>query len=145
VSERPLPDAGHELYGPHWAAAADGRLAMQQCEACGYVRWPPEPLCPECLTEGGRWTDLPLQGTVWSVAVYEHAYHPAFREELPYTCALVELDGGPSLVTRLVDVDPTDVEIGMPVSAVFPEVAGGIRLVCFAPVTAPVAIPDSDS
>ena len=41
VSDRPLPDLAHPLYGPHWAAAADERLAMQQCEACGYVRWPP--------------------------------------------------------------------------------------------------------
>jgi uncharacterized OB-fold protein len=137
VSERPLPDTSHELYGPHWAAAADERLAMQQCEACGYVRWPPEPICPECLAAGGRWTDLPRQGTVWSIAVYEHAYHPAFRDELPYTCVLVELDAGPMIVSRLVG---GDAGIGMRVEAVFPAVEG-VRLVCFAPQADRVAAP----
>ena len=139
---RPLPDLEHPLYGPHWAAAADERLAMQQCASCGHVRWPPEPTCPECLAEGGRWTNVPGTGSVWSVAVYEHAFHPAFRDELPYACALVELDAGPGLIARLVDVEPDAVGIGMRVAAVFPEVAAGVRLVCFAPARQIVAIPD---
>ena len=142
MTERPLPDVEHPLYAPFWAAAADERLALQQCEQCGYVRWPPEPLCPECLAEGGRWTDMPRTGTVWSVAVYEHAYHPAFREELPYTCALVELDAGPMLIGRLLDVPPGVDEVGLRVTAVFPTVAEGIRLVCFAPPVARIAAPD---
>ena len=142
MTERPLPDVAHPLYAPFWAAAADERLALQQCEQCGYVRWPPEPLCPECLAEGGRWTDMPRTGTVWSVATYEHAYHPAFRDELPYACALVQLEGGPMIVSRLADVEPADAEVGMRVEAVFPEVAPGVHLVCFAPLTARVAIPE---
>ena len=74
--------------------------------------------------------------------MYEHAYHPAFRDELPYACALVELDGGPMIVSRLVDVDPDEAAIGMRVEAVFPEAAGGVRLVCFAPLTDRVAPPE---
>ena len=106
VSDGRLPDVAHELYGPHWAAAADERLAMQQCEACGYVALAAGADLHGVPDRGGRWTDLPQQGTVWSVAVYEHAYHPAFRDELPYACALVKLDGGPMIVSRLVDVSP---------------------------------------
>jgi hypothetical protein len=142
LSERPLPDPEHPLYAPHWRAAADGRLAMQKCDACGYVRWPPEPLCPQCLTAGGRWTDLPTTGAVWSVAIYEHAYHPAFRDEVPYACALVELDAGPRLIGRVVGAPPDEIEIGERVSAVFPEVAPGIRLVYFEPERSRVALPD---
>ena len=48
--------------------------------------------------------------------------------ELPYTVALVELDAGPLLVGRLVDVPPVTDEVGLRVEAVFPEVADGIRL-----------------
>ena len=76
------------------------------------------------VPDRGRALDRPAAaGAVWSVAVYEHAYHPAFRDELPYACALVELDGGPTIVSRLVDVDPAEAEVGMRVEAVFPEVA----------------------
>ena len=142
MTERPLPDVAHPLYAPFWAAAADERLALQQCEQCGYVRWPPEPLCPECLAEGGRWTDMPRTGTVWSVAVYEHAYHPAFREELPYTCALVELDAGGHVEQAPDQQRPGVDEVGLRVTAVFPEVADGIRLVSFVPEPTRVAAPD---
>ena len=130
---RPLPDPAHTLYGPHWAAAAGERLAMQRCDSCGYVRWPPEPVCPECLTEGGTWSDLPGAGAVWSFAVYEHAFHVAFREEVPYACVLVELDAGPRMIGRAEGVAPEQLAIGMRVEAVFPEVAPGLRLVSFAP------------
>jgi uncharacterized OB-fold protein len=129
----PLPDLEHPLYGPHWAAARQSRLALQRCERCSYLRWPPEPVCPECLLEGGRWDDVPGAGSVWSFAVYEHAFEESLRAELPYVCALVELDAGPRLIGRLVDLTPPEAEIGMRVEAVFPEIAPGVRVVCFAP------------
>jgi uncharacterized OB-fold protein len=133
MSGRPLPDLDHPLYGPFWRAAAAGRLSMQRCDACGYVRWPPESLCPECLAPGGSWSDIAGEGTLWSVAVYEHAFHPALREELPYACGLVELDAGPRLITRIVGAPPSDLRVGMRVAAEFVEVADGIRLACFRP------------
>jgi uncharacterized OB-fold protein len=79
------------------------------------------------------WEPLSGKGAVWSVAVYEHAYHPAFRDELPYVCALVELDEGPRLVSRLVDADPDSVTPGLRVEAVFRRFTGGPTLVWFAP------------
>jgi uncharacterized OB-fold protein len=137
VSTRPLPDLEHPLYGPHWAAAAAERLEVQKCEGCGALRWPPGPTCPECLRVGGRWTPLSGAGRIWSVAIYEHAFDEAFRDELPYACVLVELAEGPSLIARAVGIEPEELEIGMCVEAVFPEVAPGIRLLGFAPVADP--------
>lgn len=131
--QRPLPDPEHPLYAPFWAAAAEHRLALQRCTACGALRWPPAVGCPACLVPGGDWETVDGAGTVWSVAVYEHAFHPAFQEELPYVCALVELDAGPRLVSRLVGVDPDGRGIGLRVRPVFPEVAPGVMLVWFAP------------
>jgi uncharacterized OB-fold protein len=135
--DRPLPNPDHPLYGPFWAAAAESRLAMQRCASCGYVRWPPEPVCPECLTPGGVWNDVDGSGSVWSYAVYEHAFHESLRAELPYVCALVELDAGPRLISRIVGVEPAAVTIGMRVVPAFEEVGAGMRLPCFAPVADP--------
>ncbi len=133
---RPVPDLDHPLYGPFWSAAAEHRLALQRCRACGRLRWPPEPGCPECLAPGGDWETVDGTGTVWSVAVYEHAFHPALEDELPYVCALVELDAGPRLVSRLVDVEPDGRGIGLRVRPAFREVAPGVTLVWFAPGSA---------
>lgn len=132
--DRPLPDPAHPVYGPFWAAAGAGRLELQRCASCGYVRWPPAPLCPECLADGGAWEALSGRGTVWSVAVYEHAYQAAFRAEVPYACSLVELDEGPRLVTRLVGIDPAEAGPGLRVQAVFERFEEGVTLVWFAPV-----------
>jgi uncharacterized OB-fold protein len=142
---RPLPDLDHPLYGPFWAAAAARRLSMQRCDACGYVRWPPEPLCPECLTAGGTWSELDGGGSVWSFAVYEHAFDDSLRAELPYVCALVELDAGPRMIARLVGAEPAAFEIGMRVAPAFEEIAAGVVLPCFAPLAGGpslVALPD---
>jgi len=133
AGERPLPNVDDPLYAPFWDSAAQHRIDMQRCDACGFVRWPPRPLCPECLVPGGTWTTLRPTGTVWSYATYEHAYHPAFVEELPYTCALVELEDGPRLVTRIEAADGRELEIGQRVTASYVEVADGITLVYFAP------------
>jgi uncharacterized OB-fold protein len=107
TSTRPLPDPDDSVAAPHWQAAATGRVAVQRCGACAELRWPPAPICPECLTPGGTWTRLTGDGTVWSVAVYHRAFHPGLHDEVPYRVGLVELDEGPRLIARLAeDVGP---------------------------------------
>ena len=92
---------------------------------------------PSAFGSGGRWTSLSGAGRIWSFAIYEHAFHEAFRDELPYACVLVELAEGPALIARAVGIEPDELAIGMRVEAVFPEVAPGIRLLGFAPAADP--------
>jgi uncharacterized OB-fold protein len=40
---------------------------------------------------------------VLSWVVYHTAYHPAFESRLPYHVALIELDEGPRLLSRVLD------------------------------------------
>jgi hypothetical protein len=42
--------------------------------------------------------------------------------EIPYIIAVVELAEGPKLTTNLVEIDPDDVVIGLPVQASFEDV-----------------------
>lgn len=89
-----------------WRANADGTLRLQRCMSCGYVRLPAAPRCPDCLGRNWQWSVERGTGSVWSFCVYHRAFHPAFRDALPYNVALVELDAGPRLVTNVVgDVD----------------------------------------
>jgi hypothetical protein len=127
---KPLPDVDHPVAGPFWAAAARGWLTAQRCPACAQLRWPPAPICPECLAPGGEWARLSGLGTVWSVAVYHRAFHPGFAAELPYAVLLVELDEGPKLISNLVG-DPRAARIGQRVRAVFDQVSERVTLVKF--------------
>lgn len=120
---------------PFWEAARDERLRLQRCDACAYVRWPPSPTCPECLADGGTWTDLAPRGTVWSYCVYEHCYDEAFREAIPYVVALVQLEDGPRLVSNVL-APPEELEIGMPVEAVFVPTGADAALLRFRPTGA---------
>jgi uncharacterized protein len=97
-----LPDTSDELTAPFWRAALDGRLTVQRCDTCGYLRWPPAELCPECLGAATTWTALSGVGTVYSYAVYRRAMHPAFATEVPYTVATIALAEGVQMVGRVI-------------------------------------------
>jgi uncharacterized OB-fold protein len=57
------------------------------------------------------------RGTVHSFVVAQHPPIPPFAN--PNVIALVELEEGTRLVSRLVGVDPDDVAIGLPVAVEF--------------------------
>jgi uncharacterized OB-fold protein len=40
---------------------------------------------------------------LYSWVIYHVAFHPEFRDRLPYNVALVELDEGPRMITNIVD------------------------------------------
>jgi hypothetical protein len=117
-----------------WRAAREGRLEFQKCDECEFIRWPPSPVCPECLATAASWVEVAPRGSIWSYCVYEHCYDETFRDALPYVVALVELDAGPRLITNVV-APPQDIRVGMAVDAVFEVVADDAAVVRFRPVS----------
>lgn len=132
MTSRPLPDVNDPLTAPFWAASAKRKLVVQECAECGYLRWPPGPLCPECQKEGGAWTEVRPTGLLWSVATYHRALDPAFADEVPYSVALVELDDGPRMYGRI-SGDPGTFMLDTPVQATFYDVAPGVTLIGWTP------------
>jgi uncharacterized OB-fold protein len=114
-----------------WDEAAQGRLVAQRCANCGRLRHPPRPMCPHCHSLEYEAMELSGNGTVYSYAVLHHPRHPAFT--YPLLTALVDLDEGIRLVTNLVDIDPAEVRIGMPVQVTFVPAADNTQVPVFAP------------
>lgn len=127
VNEENLPDVDDEAAAPYWSGTREGKIVVQSCTDCGYVRWPLRPLCPECRSYGVVWKELSPTGTLSSYATFHRALAPAFADDVPYTGALVELDDGPRMYGRLVDGD-TRIEPGMPVRALFREIARRVTI-----------------
>lgn len=125
---RPLPDTSDPLTAPFWAATLESRMLVQSCDRCGYLRWPPGPLCPECQHPAATWKEVRPAGTVWSLAVYWRALDQAFAGDVPYTVGLVELADGPRMYGR-VQGEPGTTDIGDVVRAVFKPAAPGVNLV----------------
>lgn len=91
-----------EVNRPYWDALQSGHLVFQRCD-CGHAWLPARRECPACLRPGARWERACGRGTLLSWVVYHTAYHPAFASRLPYHVALVRLEEGPGLLTRIVD------------------------------------------
>jgi uncharacterized OB-fold protein len=122
-----------ELTAPYWDAAREGRLIVQECQECHTLRHPPLPRCPGCHGSQLGWREVSGNGTVYTYTVVRHPTHFAFADAIPYVLAIVELAEGPRLVTALTGVAPAEVRVGLPVRAVFREVADGITLPYFEP------------
>lgn len=121
------PDSWTE---PFWVAAAQHRLVVPRCTSCGTYRMPPSPFCFVCRNQEVDWVDQDGTGRVYSFTVIRHAVVALMRDSLPYVVAVVELPdaGGVRLVANVVGVDPSAVEIGMPVRVVWDDVDEGVAV-----------------
>jgi uncharacterized protein len=124
---KPLPRTDDPVTAPFWAALREHRLVMPRCEQCGFVRWPPAALCPECLSPRASWAELEVVGDLWSYVVYHRAFHPGFEADLPYAVGRVVLDAGPSLTAR-VDAPLGQLSVGARVSGIFEDVTPEVTL-----------------
>lgn len=129
--EKPLPDVDDLVAGPFWQALREQRVELQRCLACGYVRYPPARVCPDCLSASARWCDVGGRGTIYSYVVYERALHPAFRGAIPYTVLAITLDSGPLVMGTLVPPDAPEPEVGARVEPVFDAVTPEVTLLRF--------------
>jgi hypothetical protein len=121
-----------ELSRPYWEGAAAGRLMIQRCAACGKLRHYPRLLCDACYSDAVDWVEASRRGAIHSWTVSHHAFHPAFKAELPYTLVTVDLEEGVRALGRWTGDAPF---IGQKVAGSFVARADGVDLV-FAPTDA---------
>lgn len=113
-----LPPPFNPEAAPFWAAAAEGRLVLPRCDACGHHIWYPRSWCPVCGSESVTWTELSGRGTVYAVTVLRKGMGP-WADAAPYTAAYVELEEGPRVLANIVTDHPAAVAVGDPVRATF--------------------------
>lgn len=124
---KPLPTLTDENR-PFWEACRAGQLSLQKCGACGHLRYPISPFCPQCLSGEFAWTPVSGRGTVFSCVVFHQAYHPGFKQDVPYNVALVQLEEGPRMYSNVVGTPHDQVRIGDAVEVVFDPVTPEITI-----------------
>ncbi len=114
MSERASPDKrSMALYGADKTFLdylSRGEFHIQQCYECEHYIFYPRMLCPHCGSVQLHWEQASGMGTVYATSV------PRSGED-SYNISLVELAEGPRMMTRVVDIDPCAVTIGMSVTA----------------------------
>jgi uncharacterized OB-fold protein len=122
---RSLPD-----YEGFWAGCRLGELRVQQCTNCGELRFPAQPLCPNCQSSGREWVPDAGTGTVYTFSVNTGlgaagAVLPGERG-FPYGVAVIELDSGPRMYADFDTEQLPRLVIGARVRAVFADIGGGL-------------------
>jgi len=90
-----------------------GRFQIQQCKDCGKHVFYPRVLCNHCGSPALKWVEASGRATVYSTSVV----HQKPEKGGNYNVALIELEEGPRMLSRVMDMEPEKVKIGMAVSA----------------------------
>ena len=140
MSERFFPDSmppplADSTSLPWWKAAAEHRLVVQCCTACGQTRHPPAPVCPKCSAADSDWKEVPGRGKVYTYTIVHRPI--AAGQELPFIIAVISLEesGGLRIISNLVGVDAKDLRIDLPVELVWEDMSPELAIPRFRPST----------
>jgi hypothetical protein len=130
VYSKPLP-AIRPWTATFWKAASEGKLLIQRGKKTGKLIMYPKKYSPHDYTEEIEWIEASGKGTIYSYSIV-HANAPtAFKDELPFVVAIVELEEGVRMCTNIVDTPFEKISIGSEVTTVFKKINEEIGLVQF--------------
>ena len=124
--QHPKPAANWETRA-YWEGCGRHELVLQRCRQCQTVQHRPRAVCAGCLGNDIEHFVASGRGSVYTYTITHQNGVPPFRDALPYVLAYVDLEEGPRLMTNIVDCEPGQVAIGMPVVVDFQDVEGGER------------------
>lgn len=116
-----------------WEGAASGILSLPRCCTCRRLIAYPRSFCPHCGADEVEWETLSGDATVYSFVVVHKSRNRDWTERAPYVPAIVEIEPGALLTTRIVDCDPSTVSVGMPVNVTFEKRPDGVTVPNFRP------------
>lgn len=104
------PDPGSGPEAIWQAALADGRILLQREPGSGRAHYPPR--LPDVTTPALEWVEASGRGTVHSFTII-HARPP----EASYNVALIDLEEGARMMSRVDGIAADDLVVGLPVVA----------------------------
>jgi uncharacterized OB-fold protein len=101
LSGRPLPRVSPEA-APFWDGCKIGQLLLQTCKQCGRINWFPRTFCYRCASPEFAWIAATGRGKLESFSIVYRPMDESWASEVPYTLALVLLEEGIRMTTRLI-------------------------------------------
>jgi uncharacterized protein len=106
-----FPDSGPEQ--TYFEALRSGKFTIQHCRACGRHVFYPRVLCPHCGATRLDWVAASGRGSVYSSSIVRRKAEAGGD----YNVALIDLEEGPRLMSRVDDIALDQIRIGMKVRA----------------------------
>lgn len=112
VKQREKSDLGPDAY--YFAALKSGKFLIQCCDDCNKHIFFPRVVCPHCGGNSLAWVSPSGNGTVYSTTCVTRKA----EDGGDYNVAIIRLDEGVQMMSRVDGVAPAEVAIGMRVRAV---------------------------
>ncbi|OWT59052.1 Zn-ribbon domain-containing OB-fold protein [Candidimonas nitroreducens] len=109
----------------YFAFLREGKFMIQRCEHCARHVFYPRALCPHCGASEPGWVPAQGGGTVYASSVVRKKP----EDGGDYNVALVDLDEGVRMMSRIDGIAPDQVQIGMRVVARIVDAADGSMVV----------------
>lgn len=122
----PTPDDVTQAW---WDAARERRFVIQRCNDCHHMQHYPRAMCVACGCFELEWHEVSGIGTVDSFTTVYRAPHPDL--ETPYVIARIRLDEGPTVLSRIIGSDETQIGCDAPVRLEWQEIPEGFQLPVF--------------
>ncbi len=117
-----------------WKGTKQGKLLIQECKDCTNKIFYPRKYCPDCWSANLGWSEASGKAKVYCFTVTMDMVEPKFMADLPYVLAMVDLEEGIRMMTRIVECAPEEVKIGMDVKVTFEDITDEHALPMFRPV-----------
>jgi len=115
---------------PYWEGLQQGELRIQRCDSCSKAVFYPRSICPHCFADQLSWIVASGKGTVYSYTVAHQAFG-SFAADVPFVVALIELEEGVRMMSRLLDAPRERVMVGAAVKVTFEKVEEDLTLPYF--------------
>ncbi len=131
-NHKPVPEIT-DISRHFWEAVQRDELCLQRCLACSAWIYYPNRRCTSCYSDELEWQTCSGRGSVWSYSVVHQAPYESYRVDVPYILAMVRLEEGPQMMTNLLNCDPGELEIGLPVVFTTETRSDGFKIPQFQP------------
>ena len=130
---KPLPFV-YDENRPFWDGTKKHQLLIQKCKDCGRYQFYPRSTCMHCMSENIEWVKASGKGKVYSYTIAYRPGSPAFADDAPYNIAIIELEEGVRMPSKVVDCKNEDLKCDMPVEVVFRDETPELAIPYFKPI-----------
>lgn len=131
--EKPVPTIDADS-APYWSGAKENRLMIQRDRASGRCFLYSRRLAPGIDDADVEWFEASGRGKIYSFTVAHRPAGPAFKNDVPYVIASIELEEGARIMTNIVTDRPEGLFIDQPVEVFFDRVSDDLTVPKFRPV-----------
>ena len=112
---KPIPQPESDKY---WEGANENKLLIQKFG--DHIQFYPRAVSTKDGSRDVEWIEASGKAKLYTFTIVHQAPHPSFVEEVPYIAAIVTLEEGINMPTRIIGVDPEpeNLSIGMDLSLI---------------------------